>query len=96
VNKISLGEHDILSLLKPDAPWGALVYFILFVVAALMISRGLPAAVHAAMTRKGHIDRTTISFLQQLGSALLSALPAQFMQAKVGAVANELPAFNSS
>jgi hypothetical protein len=49
VNKISLGEHDVHSFLKPDTPWGG-----------------------------------------------LSALPAQFMQAKSGAVANELSAFNSS
>jgi small conductance mechanosensitive channel len=28
-------------------------------------------AVHAAMTRQGHLDRTTVSFLQQFGSAVI-------------------------
>ena len=68
---ISIGEHDLLSYLSPDTPWGALAYFLLFVIAALLISRALRAAVHAAMTRRGHIDRTTMSFLQQLGSAVI-------------------------
>jgi small-conductance mechanosensitive channel len=49
---------------------GALIYLAIFVMVALLVSRALRAAVHAAMTRKGHVDLTTISFLQQLGSAL--------------------------
>lgn len=71
VNELSIGEHDLLSYLKPDTLWGALAYFVLFVIAALLISRALRIAVHAAMTRQGHIDRTTVSFLQQLGSAVI-------------------------
>ena len=43
----------------------------IFLVVALLLSRALRAAVHAAMTRKGHIDRTSISFLQQICTALI-------------------------
>jgi small conductance mechanosensitive channel len=71
VHELKLGEHDVLTFLRPDSVVGALAYFILFVVAALLLSRALRAAVHAEMTRKGHIDRTTISFLQQMISALI-------------------------
>jgi small-conductance mechanosensitive channel len=71
---VQLGEHDVLSFLKPDSLWGALIYFVIFVFIALLFSRILRAAVHASMTRKGHIDRTTISFLQQFGSVLIWAV----------------------
>jgi len=71
VHEVKLGETDLLSLLKPDTIFGALVYLALFLIAALLFSRGLRAAVHAAMTRQGHIDRTTISFAQQLGTVLI-------------------------
>jgi small conductance mechanosensitive channel len=71
MNEIKVGEHDILSYLKPDTVWGAIAYLVLFVVTAMLLSRGLRAAVHASMTRKGHIDRTTISFLQQFGTVLI-------------------------
>jgi small-conductance mechanosensitive channel len=63
--------HDLLVSLSPDSFIGAVIYFALFVLAALLLSRVLRAAVHAAMTRRGHIDRTTISFLQQMGTALI-------------------------
>jgi small-conductance mechanosensitive channel len=71
MNELKTGEHDVLSFLKPDTLLGALVYLVVFLIAALLLSRGLRAAVHAAMTRKGHIDRTTISFMQQFGSAMI-------------------------
>jgi small conductance mechanosensitive channel len=64
-------EMDVLSLVKPDTLWGALAYLVVFVVLAMLLSRALRAAVHAAMTREGHIDRTTISFLQQICTALI-------------------------
>jgi len=70
MNHLKIGEYDLLSILKPDSLFGALIYFVLFVVLAVMLSRGLRAAVHAAMIRQGHIDRTTISFIAQFGSAL--------------------------
>jgi len=71
MNDLKVGEHDVLSYVKPDTLWGALAYLVIFVVAALVLSRALRAAVHTAMTNKGHIDRTTISFLQQLGTAVI-------------------------
>jgi small conductance mechanosensitive channel len=71
MNDIRVGEHDLLSFLKPDTLWGALIYLAVFLLLALLVSRGLRAAVHASMTRKGHIDRTTISFLQQFGTVLI-------------------------
>ena len=71
MNDLKVGEHDVLSLLKPDTLLGALVYLVVFLLAALILSRTLRTLVHAAMTRKGHIDRTTISFLQQFGTALI-------------------------
>jgi small conductance mechanosensitive channel len=71
MNEIKTSEHDVLSILKPDTLWGALAYLVVFVLIGLVLSRGLRAAVHASMTRKGHIDRTTISFLQQFGTVLI-------------------------
>jgi small conductance mechanosensitive channel len=68
---LKLGEHDVLSTLRPDSLIGALLYLVVFVIAALLLSRGLRAAVHAAMTRHAHIDRTTVSFVQQLASAFI-------------------------
>ncbi|MEJ0035768.1 MAG: mechanosensitive ion channel family protein [Gammaproteobacteria bacterium] len=70
MHDLKIGETDILAILRPDSFFGALIYLAFFVIVALLISRALRAAVHAAMTRKGHADLTTISFLQQLGSAL--------------------------
>jgi small conductance mechanosensitive channel len=71
MNEFKVGEHDMLSFLKPDTLLGALVYLVLFLLAALIVSRTLRSVVHAAMTRKGHIDRTTINFMQQFGTALI-------------------------
>ncbi|MGH8211059.1 MAG: mechanosensitive ion channel family protein [Steroidobacteraceae bacterium] len=71
MNDLKVGEHDVLSFLKPDTLFGALIYLVVFFTAALLFSRALRTVVHAAMTRHGHIDRTTISFLQQFGSALI-------------------------
>jgi small conductance mechanosensitive channel len=71
MNDLKADEHDVLSFLKPDTLLGALVYLVVFVLVALILSRTLRTLVHAAMTRRGHLDRTTISFLQQFGSALI-------------------------
>ena len=71
MNEIKVGEHDLLSFLRPDMLWGALIYFVLFVALASLISKGFRAAAHASLTSKGHVDRTTISFLQQFGSVLI-------------------------
>jgi small conductance mechanosensitive channel len=71
MNDLKVGEHDVLSYLKPDTLLGALVYLVVFLAMALFVSRALRTIVHAAMTRQGHIDRTTISFMQQFGTALI-------------------------
>jgi small-conductance mechanosensitive channel len=71
IKDVTVGERDILSFLKPDSLWGALIYLVVFVLLALLVSRLLRAAVHASMIRKGHMDRTTISFLQQFGTVLI-------------------------
>lgn len=71
MSDLKLGEHDLLAYLRPDSFVGAIAYLVLFVGAALVLSRALRAAVHAAMTRKGHIDLTTVSFLQQIATALI-------------------------
>src|SRR5579871_5616184 len=70
MNEIKTGEHDVLHILSPDSLLGALVYLAVFVLFAVVVSSLLRRAVNASMIRKGHIDRTTISFLQQFGSAL--------------------------
>jgi small-conductance mechanosensitive channel len=71
LHDLKVGEHDFQSTFKPDTLIGALVYLIVFVLLALVLSRMLRAAVHAAVSRQGHIDRTTMSFLLQFGSALI-------------------------
>jgi small conductance mechanosensitive channel len=68
---LKMDEQAVLTFVKPDTLLGAVAYLVIFVVAAMLFSRALRAAVHAAMTRKGHIDRTSISFLQQICSALI-------------------------
>jgi small-conductance mechanosensitive channel len=71
VRDLKLGEHDMLATFKPDTLVGALVYLLLFILVAMLLSRMLRLAVHAAMTRQGPVDRTTMNFLQQFGSALI-------------------------
>jgi small conductance mechanosensitive channel len=71
MSELKIGQQDLLSFLKPDTFIGALAYLVIFIFAAIVLSRTLRAAVHAAMTRKGNIDRTTISFLQQMGTACI-------------------------
>ncbi len=59
------------AVLKPGDPIGAFIYFVLFIAVALILSRGLRAAVHAALSKERHIDRTAISFMQQIGTAMI-------------------------
>jgi small conductance mechanosensitive channel len=68
---LKMSEQDVLSFVRPDTLLGAMAYLAIFVAGALLLSRALRAAVHAAMTRKGHIDRTSISFLQQICTVLI-------------------------
>jgi small conductance mechanosensitive channel len=71
MTELQVGERDLLSFLKPDTFIGAMAYLLIAVIVAMILSRTLRLAVHAAMTRHGHLDRTTISFLQQIGTALI-------------------------
>jgi len=71
MHELQVGEHDMLSFLRPDTLIGAAVYLALFLLAALLLARALRAAVHVQLTRHGHIDRTTISFAQQIGTAAI-------------------------
>jgi small conductance mechanosensitive channel len=71
MNELKVGEGDLLHTFRPDTLVGALLYLVLFVIVAMLLSRGIRAAVNAAMSRGGHLDRTTISFLQQISSALI-------------------------
>jgi small-conductance mechanosensitive channel len=71
MNELKVGETDLLHTFRPDSLVGALVYLLLFVLVALLLSRGIRTAVHAAMSRGGHLDRTTVNFLQQIASALI-------------------------
>ncbi len=65
------GWHDVLSHLQPDTFVGALVYLLLFVLVALLLSRLLRITVRGALVRRAHLDRTTMSFLQQVGIAAI-------------------------
>jgi len=71
MHELQLGERDLLSFLRPDTRVGAAIYLALFVLAALLLARALRATVHVELTRQGHIDRTTISFAQQIGTAAI-------------------------
>jgi len=71
MSELQIGTRDLLSWVSPGTLLGAIVYLVIFVFVALLLSRGLRSAVHAAMTRGGHIDRTTISFLQQITTAMI-------------------------
>jgi small conductance mechanosensitive channel len=64
-------QHQLFSILEPGEPIGAFIYFVVFVTLALILSRGLRAAVHAALSKDRHIDRTAISFMQQIGSVVI-------------------------
>jgi small conductance mechanosensitive channel len=71
MHDLTIGEHDVLSNLRPDSLVGALVYLLVFVLLALLLSRGLRAAVHVALTRHALVDRTTVIFMQQLATAFI-------------------------
>jgi small-conductance mechanosensitive channel len=71
MHDITVWQHRLLSVLEPGTPLGALIYFVLFVIAGLLLSRGLRAAVNAALSKERHIDRTAISFMQQIGTVVI-------------------------
>jgi len=71
MHDLKIAADDVMSYLSPDGILGAAVYLVLFVVAALVLARMVRAAVHGAMARQGHMDRTTLSFLQQIATAAI-------------------------
>jgi small conductance mechanosensitive channel len=64
-------QQEFLSYIRPDDLIGAMIYLVLFAAVALLLSRGLRAAVHTALSKDAHIDRTAINFMQQIGSVLI-------------------------
>ena len=68
---LTIGWDDIIRHLHPDTLIGALVYLVIFVLIAQLLSRGLRIAVGGALVRRTHLDRTTMIFLQQFGIAVI-------------------------
>ena len=68
---LTIGWDEILRRLHPDTLLGAVVYLALFVLAAQLLSRALRIAVAEACKRESHLDRTTVSFLQQFGIVVI-------------------------
>jgi small-conductance mechanosensitive channel len=71
MHDLEIGWADVRAHLQPDTFIGAIVYLAFFVLLAMLLSRALRATVHAAMVRAGHLDRTTVSFVQQLLTAVI-------------------------
>jgi small-conductance mechanosensitive channel len=69
MGNLQIGWDDILHHLHPDTLVGAVVYLVLFVLVAMLLSRLLRVTVRGALVRGAHLDRTTMSFLQQVGIA---------------------------
>src|SRR6516164_2755374 len=71
---LTIGWDDLLRRLHPDSLVGALVYLLITVLIAQLLSRALRIAVGGAVLRHTHIDRTTVIFLQQFGIAVIWVL----------------------
>src|SRR5246500_5886879 len=64
---LTIGWDDIMRHLHPESLIGALLYLVIFVLIAQLLSRALRVAVGGALLRHPHLDRTTVIFLQQFG-----------------------------
>ena len=64
---LTIGWDEILRRLHPDTLLGAAVYLVIAVLVAQLLSRTLRIAVAEVCKRESHLDRTTVSFLQQFG-----------------------------
>ena len=71
---LTIGWDDILRRLHPDSLIGAVIYLVLFVLIAQLLSRALRIAVAEACRRESHLDRTTVMFLQQFGIVVIWVL----------------------
>ena len=68
---LTIGWDDLLRRLHPDSLVGAVVYLVITVLIAQLLSRALRIAVAEACKRESHLDRTTVSFLQQFGIVVI-------------------------
>ena len=68
---LTIGWEEILRRLHPDSLIGALVYLLITVLIAQLLSRALRIAVAEACKRASQLDRTTVSFLQQFGIVVI-------------------------
>jgi small conductance mechanosensitive channel len=71
---LTIGWDDVMRHLHPDSLVGALVYLLITVLIAQLLSRALRIAVGGAVLRHTHLDRTTVIFLQQFGIAVIWVL----------------------
>src|SRR5215469_7053745 len=74
MHDLLIGWSDVRHHLDPDSLVGALIYLLLFVLLALLLSRALRLAVRDGLARRAHLDRTTMSFLLQMGTAAIWVL----------------------
>jgi small-conductance mechanosensitive channel len=68
---LQIGWDDVVRHLHPDTFVGAVVYLLCFVLLALLLSRLLRLTVRGVLLRGAHLDRTTMTFLQQVGVAAI-------------------------
>ena len=71
MRELTIGWDDMMRHLHPDSLIGALVYLLITVLIAQLLSRALRIAVAEACKRESHLDRTTVSFLQQFGIVVI-------------------------
>jgi small conductance mechanosensitive channel len=72
MHDLEIAADELLAHIRPDRFVGAALYLVLFVFVAMLLSRAVRMAVHTAMAKQGqHLDRTTMSFLQQVGIATI-------------------------
>jgi small-conductance mechanosensitive channel len=71
MHDLTTGWDDIMRHLHPDSLAGALIYLVVFVLIAQLLSRALRIAVHEMLAARHHLDRTTVIFLQQFGTVAI-------------------------
>ena len=71
MHDLTTGWDDIMRHLHPDSLAGAVIYLLVFVLIAQLLSRALRIAVHEMLADRHHLDRTTVIFLQQFGIAVI-------------------------
>ena len=74
MHDLTIGWDEILRRLHPDSLVGAVVYLLIAVLIAQLLSRALRIGVRGVLARESHLDRTTVIFLQQFGIAVIWVL----------------------